>query len=56
MKRYKQADKCYQDALDELNKLIKQTNKQSEFYKKMSEKISFFVIKLKQKIAMSCYY
>jgi tetratricopeptide (TPR) repeat protein len=54
MKRYKQASKCYNDSMTELQKILK--NKSNEFYKRQSEKIQHFQQKLKMKQAMCCYY
>lgn len=56
MKRYKQAAKNYQDAINELQSLMKQQNKQQDFYRKMGTKLQHFQSKIKLKIAMCCYY
>lgn len=42
MKKYKQAAKCYQDALNELQLLMKTKSMQADLYKTMANKLQNF--------------
>lgn len=56
IKQYKQAAKYFQDSLNEVQSLIKNNPKQTEFGRRMLDKLIHHQCKIKMKIAMCCYY